>query len=889
VQHGKFDEARTRKELIEKQLIASGWSPVTEYSAGMNYSEGAVREYETTAGPADYALFHNGEVVALVEAKKLSVGPQNVLLQAQRYAKGLRGGKYEFGDFHVPFIYSTNGVAIWFQDLRDEESRSRQVARFHTPSALAEYLSRDNSGPMKWLKATPNSIKGIRDYQKDAVQAVEKALPKKRKILLVMATGTGKTFVAVSQVYRLLKSGLARRILFLVDRRALVAQAVGAFSTIEPEPGLKFSRLYEVYSQKIRREDLDEEFKFEPSVLPTDYLTNPQPHHTFVYVCTIQRMRVNLFGKEEKFSERPNESEVEEDANKLDVPIHVFDVIIADECHRGYTATEESKWREVLDHFDAIKIGLTATPAAHTSAYFGDIVYRYDFQTAITQGHLVDYDPIKIESDITMKGLFLREGEEVALQDRETGRVKYEVLEDEREYDTSELEEKVRVPDRNKKIIEEFAKYARDQEVVLGRFPKTLVFAVNDLQQISHADHLVNLLRDTFGRGDDFVQKITGNPNVDRPLQIIRRFRNRPLPAIVVTVDMLTTGVDIPRLENLLFIRPVRSRILFDQMLGRGTRKCEDINKTHFTVYDAVGVLDYFSMVSDFTADPPAKPSRTMREIIEAIYGNQDVDYNTRVLIRRLQRIAKSVSADGRREFAKYVLDGDMAAFAASIPRRMTEDWGATMRLLRTESFLGLLEDYPQAQQPFVIAEGVQDRVASTPIFKTADGKPMKPEDYLRSFERFVRENPEQIDALRILLDRPSEFDVSRLNELRAKLAERAERFTEEKLRKAYHKELADIISMIRHAAKGDPLLSAQERVERAMNAVTKGRTFTREEEDWLDLIKSYLVNNILIEEPDFTMIPFSRHGGWHRANAVFQGKLPSLLKEINLAMVSAE
>lgn len=885
----RISEADTRSKLIEPKLVASGWSPIVNFARGAKYASGAVREYETANGPADYILFHNGDALADVEAKPLRIGPQNVLQQDQRYARGFKDGRFEFGEFHLPFIYSTNGEIIWFQDLRKENSRSRQVARFHTPSALTEMLNRDTGKAIDWLKTTPNNIEGIRPYQREAIQAIEASLPNKQKMLIAMATGTGKTFVAVSEIYRLLKSGFAKRILFLVDRRALAAQAAGAFSTIEPEPGLKFSKIYEVYSQRLRREDIGEEFKFVPNLLPDDYLTNPQPHHTFVYVCTIQRMRINLFGREGKFGEPPNESETEEDAQKLDIPIHAFDVIIADECHRGYTATEESKWKEVLDHFDAIKIGLTATPAMHTLAYFGDIIYRYEYERGVREHYLVPNEAVRIESDITMRGLFLKEGEEVVLQDKETGRIKYEILEDERAYDTTDLEEKARAPDRNRKIIKEFAKYALGQERKTRRFPKTLVFAINDLQQISHADHLVNLLRDEFGRGDEFVQKITGNPNVDRPLQLIRKFRNRPTPGIAVTVDMLTTGVDIPRLENILFIRPVRSRILFEQMIGRGTRKCDDIGKTHFTIYDAVGVLDYFEKSSDFAIDPPSKQTRSVRDIINAIHGNEDPVYNTKVLVKRLQRIASNVSVEGRKQFAQYISDGDIAAFAGSLPERLTKDWAGTIRLLNNEAFLKLLEKYPKAQQPFVIAEGVSDTVKSTQIFTTTNGRTLKPEDYLIAFERFVRENPEQVASLRILLDRPTEFNTKQLSELRTRLAETREYFTEENLRRAYHKELADIISIIRHAAKGDAILSAEERVDRAMAHVMEGKTFTASEQDWLQLIRAHLVNNILIEEPDFSSIPFSRHGGWTRANQVFEGKLPTLLREINLAMVTKE
>jgi len=890
----KLDEWSTRRKLIDKALLEAGWKPIIDFASfakGVRQETLAVREYETAEGPADYLLFQGGKAVAAVEAKKLTLGPQNVLSQAQRYARGFRDGKFEFGEFHLPFIYSTNGEAIWFQDLREQRSRSRQVAKFHTPRALSEFLSIDRVTAAHWLASNHNDNPFLRPYQREAIESIEKSLSSgKRRMLLAMATGTGKTFVAISQIYRLLKSKTAKRILFLVDRRALAAQAVGAFAAFEPEPGLKFDKIYEVYTQFFRKEDMPEDYKIDPRKMPPNYLTDPQPEHTFVYVCTIQRMRINLFGKEGMFSEASGETEVEEDADKLPIPIHAFDVVIADECHRGYTSTEEGKWRQVLDHFDAVKIGLTATPAAHTTSYFRDIVYRYDYERAVREGYLVDYDAVSIKSDITMQGLFLKEGEQVGVVDTESGKESFDVLEDEREYDTSDIEHKATAPDRNRKIVKEFARYALQQEKELGHFPKTLVFAINDLQpRISHSDMLVDMLRDEFGRGDSFVEKITGSPTVDRPLKKIRQFRNRPLPAISVTVDMLTTGVDIPKLENLVFLRPVKSRILFTQMLGRGTRKCEELNKTHFTVYDCFNgtLLEYFRKATDFTEEPPTKLTRTVKEIVDAIYNNQDRDYNVRALAKRLRRIEKNISAEGRDRFMEFVPEGDIGAFAQSLPTDVSRDWAGTMKILRSQEFQDLVVNYQRAPKTFVVAYEREDIVSSEYIFRTSDGKELKPGDYLVAFERFVRDNPDHVEALGILLNKPSQFHLKELGELRKKLASRPERFTEENLRRAYQNDLADIISIIRHAANGEPLLTAEERVDQAIAKVKKGRKFTSGQEEWLQYIRDHLLRNLVIEHQDFNYIPFSRHGGWQVANQVFEGKLQPLLETINVEMVT--
>lgn len=886
-----MSERKTRRDLIDKMLLACGWEPIIDFVEGEKYDTCAVREYETANGPSDYVLFYKGEAIAAVEAKKLSLGPQNVLTQAQRYARGFEGGKFRFGEFKLPFVYSTNGEVVWFQDLRDEASRSRQVAKFHTPEALEEMLSTDRQEALQTLKKIPIDSTHLWKCQEDAIEAIEQAIHRnKRTMLVAMATGTGKTRVAVSEVYRLMKTGVVRRVLFLVDRRALAAQAVGAFSTYEPEPGHKFDGIYEVYHQQFHRDDLSEEYRFNPNVLANDYLVKPQLKHVFVYVCTIQRMRINLFGKEGMFSEATGESEVEEDASKIDIPIHAFDLVIADECHRGYTSTEEGKWRQVLDHFDAIKIGLTATPAAHTTAYFKDIVYRYEYERAVEDTLLVDYDAVSIRSDITMNGLFLKSGEEVGLIDRQSGRKGWDVLEDERDYDVSQLERDVTAPDRNKRIVKEFAKTALEQEKAVGRFPKTLVFATNDLPHVSHADQLVDLLRDEFGRGDVFVQKITGSQTVDRPLQRIREFRNRPQPSIVVTVDMLTTGVDVPRIENLVFLRPVKSRILFAQMLGRGTRRCDEIGKTHFTVFDCFGgtLLEYWRKSTDFTEDPPSSPSRTVREIVESIYRNVDREYNTRVLVKRFGRVEKNITPQVREMFSRFIPNGDVGDFAQRLPGLLSTDWTSTMATLRNPEFQNLMENYPKATGTFVVAVGAEDSVTSEYVFRTSDGRALKPQDYLVAFERFVKENPEHIEALSILLGKPAQFHTRELIDLRKRLASSPEKFTEENLRRAYQNELADIVSIIRHAANGEPLLSAEERIDLALNRVKEGKKFTPQQEEWLQYIRDHLVRNLVVERPDFIYIPFSRHGGWASANEVFQGKLESLLEEINVEVLTA-
>jgi type I restriction enzyme, R subunit len=708
-------EWKTRKKRIDPRLDEQGWQ---RGPCATSPQPHRTEEHETENGPADYVLWLDRIPVAVVEAKKLTVGPQNVLTQAERYARGLGDTPYNFGGLRAPFLYATSGEVTWFHDVRHPLNRSRKVAQFHTPSALAELLGRDFDAECQRLAAIPHDHPRLRPYQKEANAKVEEAIAaRKRNLLVAMATGTGKTFTCVNQIYRLMKSGVARRVLFLVDRRALAAQAVRAFSSFEVEPGKKFDQVYEVYSARFQAEDFGEEERFDPKVLPQGYLTDPKPSHAFVYVCTIQRMAINLLGRQAIFG--LGEEHIDDDAERLDIPIHAFDAIIADECHRGYTSQEISTWRATLEHFDAIKVGLTATPASHTTAYFTHKVFTYSYEQAVRDGHLVDYDVVTVRSDVRMNGLFLREGESVEKVDPQTGLSQMDKLEDERQFDTSELERRVTAPKSNRLILAELQKHALEHEQRTGRFPKTLLFAANDQGHTSHADQLVDLARDVFGRGDAFVQKITGR--VDRPLQRIREFRNRPAPAIVVTVDLLTTGVDIPDLEFIVFLRPVKSRILFEQMLGRGTRKGErHPDKDHFTVFDCFDgtLLAYFRNSTGITAEEPVQPTRPIAEVIEDVWANKDRDYNVGCLVKRLQRIDKSMSGEAREMFAAFVPDGDLAKFARELPKTLRGNFTDAMRLLRNKDFQALLVSYPRPDHTFVRAVDAQDSVTSTVVFR---------------------------------------------------------------------------------------------------------------------------------------------------------------------------
>lgn len=889
-------EKETREKRIDPRLAAAGWDVCAagEFD-GESSIPSAIEEFETELGPADYALSDEGKLVGVVEAKKLTLGPQGVLVQAERYARAIDQKPLHQGEFGVPFLYSTNGEETWFHDVRHYMNRSRRVTTFHTPKALREMQERDTEAEFDALRQIP--IKdGIRPYQVEANTAIEQAMAsRQRKMMVTMATGTGKTLMTVNEIYRLMKSGVARRVLFLVDRRALAAQTVRALSSFEAEPGLKFDKIYPVYSQRFQQTDFGEDEKFDPNVMPNSLLADPKLGDAFVYVCTVQRMAINLFGKEAVLGFGEDGSEG--DAVKVDgIPIHAFDLIVADECHRGYSSKEMSTWRQTLDWFDATKIGLTATPAAHTMAYFENLVYRYDYEQAVRDGYLVDYDVVRVKSDVRMNGVFLREGEQVDQVDPGSGARQLDLLDDERAFDAAQVERNITAPDSNRKILGEIKRYAEEHEETTGRFPKILIFAVNDLPHTSHSDQLVDLARDVFGRGEAFVGKITGR--VDRPLQKIREFRNRPNPKVVVTVDMLTTGVDIPDLEFLVFLRPVKSRILFEQMLGRGTRRSPDLipGKDRFVVFDCFDgtLIEYFKNTTGMTVEPPEGDGKAVEEIVEEIWQNTDRDYNINRLAKRLQRIDKNMSGDARELFAAFIPDGDVGRFAQELPTKLRSDFAGTMETLRNEQFLKLLTSYPRGERTFVVAAGVEDDVESEWLIKAGIGQEYKPDDYLRLFEVFIDEHSEEIRAVSILLSKPSDWGVEPLRELREALLQAPEHFTEKNLQKAFnaahHKALVDIISMVKRAAnEATPLMTAEERVNAAVKQVVVGRDLTEEQMKWMDYIRQHLVQNLSIEREDFDHVPvLSDRGGWGRADQTFDGQLAELLGELNRELVAA-
>lgn len=886
-------EAQTRRKRIDPLLTKLGWE-IVPFGPGLDMASlqhHAVTEHPTTSGPSDYVLFVKGKPLGALEAKKLEVGAEGVLEQAKRYSRDIESGAGNWNGYRIPFLYSSNGEQHWFADVRQENYLSRQLTGgLHAPEALADMFSASPEKAFAWFSEHPTTeISRLRPYQREAITKVEEALAKhRRNLMLAMATGTGKTFTIAALLYRLLASGYAKRILFLVDRKALAAQAVRELASFDTPNNRKFNAEYEVYSQRFKREDFGDEDPFDPKVLPESYLTKPDGAQTFVYVSTIQRMALNLFGK--GFGSG-DDAEAEEDAKTLDIPIHAFDLIIADECHRGYTLQDQQVWRETLDHFDAVKLGLTATPAKHTTAIFGAPVFTYGMQQAIDEGYLVDFDQVNIDSEVRLQGVPVKEGEQIVSVDRETGEQVVDEAAATMLFPVTETERDITAPNSNRKIVEEVAKYALAHEQEHGRFPKILFFAVNDLPHVSHADQLVRSCREVFGRGDEFVQKITGSPTVDRPLQRIREFRNRPKPMVAVTVDLLSTGVDIPDLEFIVFLRPVQSPILWTQMIGRGTRRSPNFKKDRFLVFDCFNgtLVDRFKDLKDFGEMKTKARTLPNKELIETIWtskGWQQAEA-VRKLAQRLKGIDEKMSGQARLDFAAHVEGGNLKAFAVALPQKLKDDFLATMAILRKPEFLDLLENYERAKEDFLIAPMAEDTVASEMRFRR--GQDYLPAgDYLMAFSAWVEGHKDAIEAMRILLQKPQDWSPKALKELKEAL--QGGHFEVVQLQKAHalvhHKDLADILSMVKHAVREEePLLTAAERVDRALAALMAGKSFNEEQKAWLGYLREHLVANLSLDPEDFDLAPaLETHGGLSRARKVFGAQLDTLIQDLNAA-----
>ena len=890
-------EAETRY-MIDEQLRQVGWETNTEeirYSKGSRPAKGrnmAIAEWPTDStvgkkGYADYALFIGLQLVAIIEAKAEHKDIPSVLdYQGKDYPRNIRveDAKYQigtWGEYKVPFTFATNGrpyleqyktkSGIWFLDLRQSANVPKALHGWISPDGMMEMLEKDVQAGNHALQNLSYDLLrdkdglNLRDYQVKAIQAAEKAVMEgKRTALLAMATGTGKTRTVLGMIYRFLTTNRFRRILFLVDRTALGEQAHDVFKEVKLEDLMTLDEIYNI-------KGLD------------DKLIDKE---TRIQVATVQGMVKRILYIEDGDS-KPSVTD--------------FDLIIIDEAHRGYILDKEmddaellyrdqrdyqSKYRSVVEYFDAVKIALTATPALHTTEIFGQPVFKYTYREAVIEGYLVDHDaPHRYETKLSSEGIHYTPGQTVTIFDPVTGEItNSELLEDELNFDVEQFNRQVITRSFNETVLEEISRSIDPENP--KESGKTLIFAVND----DHADMIVDILKNIYaetGVDGNAVMKITGKAGGGDPKKIqeaIKRFKNEDYPSVVVTVDLLTTGIDVPEINTLVFMRRIKSRILFEQMLGRATRLCPKIKKTHFEIHDPVGVYDSLEEVN--TMKPVvANPTATFGQLLEGLKTVEDqkqVENQINQIIAKLQRKKRNLDSTTLEHFASMTGGMTPEQFIADIKKRPVED--ARNRLLANENLFALLQAHkPNGGKPVVISDKEDELISHTRGFGMND---QRPEDYLDAFSAYVATNMNEIAALKIICTRPKDLTRASLKNL--KLALDREGFTTQQLNTAIseltNEEMAaDIISLIRRYAIGSALISHEARIRRAVDKLKKAHKFTKQELSWIARMEKYLMEESVLNVGVFDEDSrFKSNGGFTKIDKIFANKLESIVLELN-------
>lgn len=888
-------EAETRY-MIDTQLRKVGWEADTEnlrYGKGIRPQKGknlAIAEWPTLSsagnkGRADYVLFAGEKLVAVIEAKAEHKDIPSVIdYQCKEYAQNIRpeDEKYvitTWGKYKAPFVFATNArpylaqletkSGIWFLDLRESANMPKALRGWISPDGMLKLLESDIEKADKALQTLPYDFLrdkdglNLRQYQLNAIQAAENAVINGQKnILLAMATGTGKTRTVLGMIYRFLKTGRFNRILFLVDRTALGEQAEDVFNEVKLED---LKTLNDIYDIKTLEDAVFED-------------------ETKVHIATVQGMVKRLLYNDEE--RQPSVTD--------------YDLIVIDEAHRGYLLDKEmgedellyrdqldyqSKYRMVIEYFDAVKIALTATPALHTTQIFGKPVFKYTYREAVIEGYLVDYDaPHKIKTQFNTEGIKYNKGETLALYDPVTHEItNSEVLQDEMNFDVEKFNKQIITPSFNRTVLEEIARDIDPEDVMQG---KTLIYAVDD----EHADLIVKILKEiytNYGIDNDAIMKITGSVaggNKRKVQEAIKRFKNERFPSIAVTVDLLTTGIDVPEITTLVFMRRVKSRILFEQMLGRATRLCPKINKTHFEIYDPVGVYDSLEEVN--TMQPvSADPKTTFAQLLDGLEVLEDeahIKNAVAQIIAKLQRVKRRLTKEEVNEFKDLAAGLTVEGFIQKIESLPAAE--ARNTLLMEASLLEMLDDKHGHGGYTKVISDKQDKFL---IRERGFGKnEQRPEDYIEAFEDFVKNNVNEIAALNIICTRPKELTHETLKSLRMALAQNG--FTTQQLNTAVseitsEEITADIISLVRRYAIGSPLVSHQARIRRAVDKLKKAHNFSRVELNWLSRIESYLLNesvmNVKVFDEDER---FKTNGGYKRLNQIFRNNLEGIITELN-------
>mgnify|MGYP003455818337 CR=1 FL=1 len=929
---------------IDELLVSAGWHVCHVADANIHAATGvAIREFPLNAGFgfADYLLYVNGKACGVIEAKKQGATLTGVELQSSRYAQGLPTTLPAWRR-PLPFVWESTGVETHFTNGLDPEPRARAVFAFFRPELLVQWLTYlpAQAGPSMVQEAPGTFLHRMRNMpplitewgsggahyalwpaQISAITNLEKSLAaNKPKALIQMATGSGKTFTSIGFIYRLIKFGGARRVLFLVDRGNLARQTKKEFDAYaSPYNNYKFGEEYIV--QHLQGNQLDTSAR--------------------VVICTIQRMFSMLKGRE--LTEEADEESTErieglfKDPEPIGynpaIPIESFDIVVTDEAHRSIY----NLWRQVLEYFDAYLIGLTATPNKQTFGFFNqNLVMEYGHAQAVADGVNVNYDVYRIKTEVGESGAKVDKGFWLETQDKATRRKTAWQLDDDFEYRPEELDRAVQTPDQIRTVVRTLRdRWQPDMFPARTELPKTLVFAKDD----NHAEKIVEILREEFGRGNEFAQKITyrsAQGGGTSPEQLIKDFRTAYYPRVAVTVDMIATGTDIKPVEIVVFMRSVKSRSFFEQMKGRGVRVCKDddlrsvnpgehIKKDHFVIIDAVGVCE-----RDKTDSRPmdTKKSVPLDKLLQAVSLGNAEDEVLSSIAARLARLDKDASDADRAKVEELSGGKTLRDLARGIVEALAIDPTQDMPPAEAEQRLrdstkpfaspALREQLLKMKQKadLVIDVVTQDTLLHAGFSEGSD----RATALVQSFEQFIAQHKDEITALQILYSRPTRAplkfeDVKALADAlhappvnidEGALWQAYATLRKDKVKGAKQRRLlTDLVSLVRFAMQQtNELVPYPERVQANFKAwlaqhqsshplpLGEGRgegspRFTQEQQHWLEMIRDHIAANLGIEIDDFEYAPFNAQGGLGKVHQLFGAELPKVIEDLNEALAA--
>lgn len=884
----QLTESETR-EMIDEQLREAGWeADTTELN---NFTKQTVPQKNHNMAiaewvfpdhtKADYALFIGLKFVGIVEAKRFDEDIAGQFSQPRDYAKRAVAQSCKLLDlnmahnYKVPFIYTANGrpyikqyeekSGIWFWDARNLAESEHALEAFHSPADIELKLTSQSKTKTNQALMHDDNFPAFasRPYQIEAVKAIEQGIVQgKRRLLIAMATGTGKTRTALSLMYRLIFNKRARRILYLVDRKALGEQVANALK----DNKVKDRALSELYQVKELNDRIPEDT-------------------TRIQIATVQGMIKRLFFNED-FASRPS--------------VGAYDIIIVDEAHRGYNEDKElsdseykfydqndyiSQYRRVIDYFDAVAVGMTATPALQTTEIFGMPSYTYSYKQAVLDGYLVDHDvPRIIKTELNQKGIHIKKDQEVEYYDPNIQEINKAKMSENIDFEVKDFNKKVITPEFNQTVCDALAEQLDPNDRTMG---KTLIFAASD----QHADLVVDCLKKAFAKQGnavpaDAIEKITGY--IRNPEEEIRKFKNEKFPNVVVTVDLLTTGIDVPEICNLVFLRLVKSRILYEQMLGRATRLCPEIQKDHFAIYDAVGIYDVMNDVTDMK--PVVKNAHhDLRYFVQRKddYFNDKVNEETKAeeqykidIVAAVNRKVQRLDDHNRHEFERLSQVGSL------------EEWSHTLARMKKPQFLKqwsnieLLSRFKNPKDRQLISHE-QDKLVR--VDRGYGDQDIKPKDYLEQFTAFIKDNINRIPALQIIATRPKDLTLKELKEIRLELERH--NYSEDDLQLAYKNAnniatTADIISFIRHASVGSALVDHDIRIKNAMKKVYQMHDWSSKQEAWLKRIEKQLIKEDILGPNaqrafDDNSI-FRDNGGYKQMKRIFADDTDKIIDVIN-------